>query len=186
MKSKYSFFFLMLVMAGTKLGGQQSARVADLDPGLQQALAHDAACEKTTGASADDKSSPLPDSPVVTEDIRAGGREAGVIAAPQDACHCNNANCKTYVYLKSGDSYRLALEETFASLRPMKIIKHGMPSLSGKFQVNDMQEETTVFDWNGQAYEPSLCATVTRFKNQKLPRIVKHECRAQSRKAEKP
>ena len=99
--------------------------------------------------------------PVTTQEILAAGREAGVIAAPHDSCHCINENCSTFVYLRSDGDYKLALHDTFASLHPMKVAMHGLPSLSGKYQVNPNQEETTVFNWNGQHYEPGLCATVT-------------------------
>ncbi len=135
-------------------------------------MLHDAVCR--TAPQADP--SQLLQVPVKTEEIFAAGREAGVIASPQDACHCEEENCSTYVYLKSDESYRLALEDKFASLHPMKIAKHGLPSLSGKVQVNESQEETRVYDWDGKEYKPSLCATVTQHKNQRLPAIVKHPC----------
>jgi len=35
--------------------------------------------------------------------------------------------------------------------------------------------ETTVYDWDGKDYRPSLCASVTRGK--KVPTIVRHPCR---------
>jgi len=169
---RYSFLFIVLA-AGTPFSGGQSATVADLQPQLRQALAHDDAC---MGASAGDASNQALQSPIETEEIRTGGRDDGIIAAPQDGCDCRKGNCSTFVYLKSGDGYKLALEDRFASLHPMKIVKHGLPSLSGKFQVSAVQEETTVFDWSGKQYEPSLCATVTQRKNIRLPSIARHPC----------
>jgi hypothetical protein len=80
--------------------------------------------------------------------------------------------------LKTGENYKLAFEDRFASLRPMKVVKHGLPSLSAKFQVSELQEETTVFDWSGSGYEPSLCATVIRHKSQLLPSISRHRCQS--------
>jgi hypothetical protein len=134
---------------------------------LQQALQRDAVCSEK---------SPAPELPVLTQVILAGGREAGVIASPQDACYCQKENCSTFVYLKNGEKYRLALTDNFASLRPMKVAKNGLPSLSGKYQVDELREETTIFDWTGQQYQPSLCATVTRHSSQRVPSIVKHQC----------
>jgi hypothetical protein len=168
------FLAAIILLASAALAGDDPAVLSNLQPELQQALLHDAACSKPTASDSEN----LMSVPVKTEEIRVGGREAGVIASPQDACHCENQNCATYVYLRSGDSYKLALENSFASLRPMKIIKHGLPSLSGKLQVSDAQEETTVYDWDGHSYEASLCATVTLRKNQRLPSIAQHACRA--------
>jgi hypothetical protein len=59
----------------------------------------------------------------------------------------------------------------------MKIVKHGLPSLSGKFQVSPAEEETTVYDWSGKEYQPSLCATVVQRKNVRLPSISRHPCK---------
>ena len=44
----------------------------------------------------------------------------------------------------------------------MKVVKQGMPSLTGQFAINSLKMETTVYDWDGKAYKPSLCATVTK------------------------
>jgi len=162
----------MLIIAAAAHGSEQLSVVANLEPNLQQAILHDGACVRPSAAPVDD----LLRVPVKTEEIHASGREAGVIASPQDTCHCEGENCATFVYLKSGDSYRLALENKFSSLHPMKIVKHGLPSLSGKLQISPVQEETTVYDWNGQEYQPSLCATVIQHKNQRLPSITEHPC----------
>jgi hypothetical protein len=169
----HHIFALILLLTSAAIGGEQSNTLGKLEPGLQQALLHDAACG--TASSSPDETQLL-QVPVRMEEIVAAGREAGVIAAPLDACHCDGDNCKTYVYLKSGEGYRLTMENKFASLHPMKIAKHGLPSLSGKLQISQLQEETTVYDWDGTRYQPSLCATVTRHKNQKLPVIARHAC----------
>lgn len=172
MKSHLLITAIVFLFGSAALGGEQSSIVANLEPGLQKALVQDAACRTATQGD----SSQFMQVPIKTEEIRAAGREAGVIAAPQDACHCQEENCSTYVYVKSGEDYRLALENRFASLHPMKIAKHGLPSLSGKLQVSDSREETTVYDWDGKEYVPSLCATVTQRKNQRLPMIARHAC----------
>jgi hypothetical protein len=185
--------------AAVAFTAQQPATAPELQPELKQALAHDDACFKPGNAASSDQvlSGSVTTEPtaagqivteqvvteqVVTEQIRVGGREAGIIAAPQDACGCANGNCSTFVYLKSGDNYKLALQDRFSSLKPMKIVKHGMPSLSGKFQVSAGQEETTVFDWSGRQYQPSLCATVTQRKNVRLPSISRHPCKEAARR----
>jgi hypothetical protein len=168
---------LILLLASAAIGGEQSNIMAKLEPGLQQALLHDAACR--TASSSSDQAQLL-QVPVRMEEIVAAGRDAGVIAAPLDACHCDGDNCKTYVYLRSSEGYLLTMQDKFASLHPMKVAKHGLPSLSGKLQVSQVTEETTVYDWDGKRYRPSLCATVTRHKNQKLPVIARHACRSGS------
>jgi hypothetical protein len=195
MKARY-LSLLFVLFAAAAFTAQQPGPAADLQPELKQALAHDDACFKPTSDAASDQAlaGPVASEPavpkkivteqVVTEQIRVGGREAGIIAAPQDACDCADGNCSTFVYLKSGDSYKLALEDRFSSLKPMKIVKHGMPSLSGKFQVTAGQEETTVFDWSGRQYQPSLCATVTQRKSVRLPSIVRHPCKSTGRDAQ--
>lgn len=162
---------IIFLSAGASVGGEQSTIVAQLEPGLQQALLHDAACR-----TAPQSGTEFLQVPVRTEEIGAGGHESGVIASPQDACHCKDGNCSTYVYLRTDEGYRLAFKNRFASLHPMKIVKHGLPSLSGKLQVNDGREETTVYDWDGKEYKPSLCATVTQPKNRRLPVISQHPC----------
>jgi hypothetical protein len=183
MTCRYPFLAILLISLVSAKGGEQYARVSELQPELKQALVRDAVCSAKsgdTGAQARDEeeSKTLLETPVSTQEILASGREAGVIAAPHDQCHCANENCSTFVYLKTDNTYKLALRATFASLRPMKGTMHGLPSLSGKYQVNANQEETTVFNWNGHQYEPGLCATVTRRNNQKVPAIATHPCKA--------
>jgi hypothetical protein len=89
-----------------------------------------------------------------------------------------HATARTRIYLHSGEGYKLALHEKYASLHPMKIVKQGMPSLTGQFEINTVKMETTVYDWDGKAYKPSLCATV--IKGKKIPSITRHPCKALS------
>ncbi|HET9792171.1 MAG TPA: hypothetical protein VFR08_12790 [Candidatus Angelobacter sp.] len=178
MRYRVPFLAALLVSLVSANGGEQYARVSELQPELKQALVRDAACSVKAASTPDvQDGSTLLNAPVATQEILAAGREAGVIAAPHDSCHCVNENCSTFVYLRSDGDYKLALHDTFASLRPMKVAMHGLPSLSGKYQVNANQEETTVFNWNGRQYEPGLCATVTRRNNQKVPSIATHPCK---------
>jgi hypothetical protein len=107
--------------------------------------------------------------------IRSSGREVGTIVEVQGACHCQNGNCDALVYLRNGEGYRLALHEKYASLHPMKIVKQGMPSLTGQFEVSTLKMETTVYDWDGKSYKPSLCATV--IKGKRVPSITRHPCK---------
>ncbi|MGC2742607.1 MAG: hypothetical protein WA672_05420, partial [Candidatus Angelobacter sp.] len=81
-------------------------------------------------------------------------------------------------YLRSAEGYKLALHEKYASLHPMKIVKQGMPSLTGQFEISSLKMETTIYDWDGKAYKPSLCATV--IKGKKVPSITRHPCKALS------
>lgn len=163
---KIIVFFVFIVGIGTVSAVQQDPVPAD----LKDAALHDAACVKPVdGQDADAPTlSSLP--------ILIAGRESGTIVKVQGACHCQSSNCDMLVYLHSGEQYRLALREKYASLHPMKIVKHGMPSLTGEFEVSAQKMETTVYDWDGKDYKPSLCATV--IKGAKLPRITQHPCRA--------
>src|SRR5262249_12711259 len=132
---------------------------------------HDAACTKSVDGQ--EAEAPM----LSASPILLGGRESGTIVKVEGACHCQSSNCDTLVYLHSGDQYHLALHEKYASLHPMKIVKHGMPSLTGEFEINAQKVETTVYDWDGKDYKPSLCATV--IKGAKLPKITQHPCKAQ-------
>jgi hypothetical protein len=156
--------FIMMCVA------QQETLPAD----LKEVALHDAACTKAADA-ADGKDS----DPVLTSlAIRSAGHDVGTIVAVQGACHCQTTNCDSLVYLRSGQGYRLALHEKYASLHPMKIVKSGMPSLTGQFEVSPSKMETTVYDWDGKDYRPSLCATV--IKGNKVPAITQHPCKAPS------
>jgi len=148
------------------------AQQDSLSPDLKAAALKDAACTANGDAS--------PTDPMLeTLPIRSGGRDVGTIVEVQGSCHCQSTNCDALVYLRSGEGYKLALHEKYASLHPMKIVKEGMPSLTGQFEINSLKMETTVYDWDGKAYKPSLCATV--IKGKKVPSITRHPCKALSR-----
>ena len=163
------FIVLLLLFAVT---GAAWAIAQDPAPAeLKETALRDAAC-----ANVDDSQVAATVSAVA---IRGGGRELGTIVAVQGACHCQSNNCDTLVYLRSGDGYRLAFRERYASLHPMKVVKLGMPSLTGRLEVSGEKTETTVYDWDGKRYRPSLCATV--IKHAKIPSISRHPCRAPAR-----
>jgi hypothetical protein len=156
------------------LSGMISIGVAQqrsLSPDLKAAALKEAACTTAADASPSDPT-------LETLPIRSGGRDVGTIVEVQGACHCQNTNCDALVYLRNGEGYKLALHEKYASLHPMKIVKQGMPSLTGQFEINSLKMETTVYDWDGKAYKPSLCATV--IKGKKVPSITRHPCKALS------
>ena len=146
------------------------AQEAEIPAPLKDAALHDAACTKPDESQSSDtpRLAALP--------IRVGGRERGTIITAKGGCHCQGANCDALVYLPSGAGYTLALHEKYASLHPMKIVKRGMPSLTGQFEISAVKMETTVYDWDGKNYRPSLCATVTR--KGRVPAIARHPCRA--------
>jgi hypothetical protein len=156
------------------LSGMISVGVAqqdNLSPDLKAAALKDAACTAAGDAASNDPT-------METVPIHSGGRDVGTIVEVQGACHCQNTNCDALVYLRNGEGYKLALHEKYASLHPMKIVKQGMPSLTGQFEINSLKMETTVYDWDGKAYKPSLCATV--IKGKKVPTITRHPCKALS------
>ena len=145
-----------------------SAQQDSLPADLKAVALKDAACTAGDASQNDPTLETLP--------IRAAGREVGAIIEVQGACHCQNTNCDALVYLRNGEGYKLALHEKYASLHPMKIVKLGMPSLTGQFEISTLKMETTVYDWDGKAYKPSLCATV--IKGKKVPSITRHPCKA--------
>jgi hypothetical protein len=168
---------LILVLLGG-IFGLGVAQQEELSPDLKAAALKDAAC--TTAAnrqSADAQSvdTQTSDSTVEALPIRTSGREVGTIVEVQGACHCHNGNCDALVYLRNGEGYQLALHEKYASLHPMKIVKQGMPSLTGQYEVSTLKMETTVYDWDGKNYKPSLCATV--IKGKRVPSITRHPCK---------
>lgn len=181
---------LILVLLGG-IFGVCIAQQEDLSPDLKAAVLKDAACTNATGAPhADAKSADRQnddgqnadansDSTVEALPIRSSGREVGTIVEVQGACHCQNGNCDALVYLRNGEGYRLALHEKYASLHPMKIVKQGMPSLTGQFEISTLKMETTVYDWDGKSYKPSLCATV--IKGKRVPSITRHPCKQPAR-----
>jgi hypothetical protein len=186
-------FIMVLILV--LLGGVPAfcaAQQENLSPDLKAAALKDAACTAAAspqpadaqsndatrnGQSVATKSidSKSDDSTLETLPIRSSGREVGTIVEVQGACHCQNGNCDALVYLRSGEGYRLALREKYASLHPMKIVKQGMPSLTGQFEVSTLKMETTVYDWDGKSYKPSLCATV--IKGKRVPSITRHPCK---------
>src|SRR6185312_4644001 len=167
---KSIILFAVAFLSGTVAIGV--AQQDNLSPDLKAAALKDAACAATSDTNTSDPT-------VEALPIRSSGRDVGTIVEVQGACHCQNANCDALVYLRSGEGYKLALHEKYASLHPMKIVNQGMPSLTGQFEINTLKMETTVYDWDGKAYKPSLCATV--IKGKKVPSITRHPCKALSR-----
>jgi hypothetical protein len=166
---KLTVLFAFIFISGLMVGGvaQQDSLSAD----LKATALKDAACTAAGDSSSGDPTmEALP--------IRSGGRDVGTIVEVQGACHCQSTNCDALVYLRSAEGYKLALHEKYASLHPMKIVKQGMPSLTGQFEINSSKMETTVYDWDGKAYKPSLCATV--IKGKKVPTITRHPCKMPS------
>ncbi len=164
---KIIVFLIVMLAIGAGNAIQQDAVPA----GLKETVLRDAACTKP----ADGQSADAP--ALSATPIHAGSRELGTIVKVGGTCHCQGSNCDTLVYLRAGDQYRLAVREKYASLHPMKIVKHGMPSLTGEFETGAQKMETTVYDWDGKQYRPTLCATVV--KGGRLPKITQHACKAQ-------
>jgi len=166
MKPTALFFFIFFIVSGVMV--VCSAQQENLPADLKAVALKDAACTAGDASQNDPTLETLP--------IRSSGRDVGTIVEVQGACHCQNTNCDALVYLRNGEGYKLALHEKYASLHPMKIVKLGMPSLTGQFEINTLKMETTVYDWDGKAYKPSLCATV--IKGKKVPSITRHPCKA--------
>jgi len=169
---KLTALFAFIFISGLMVVGV--AQQDSLSPDLKAVALKDAACTTTSDASTGNAR--IGDPTLETLPIRSSGRDVGTIVEVQGACHCQNTNCDALVYLRSGEGYKLALHEKYASLHPMKIVKLGMPSLTGQFEINTVKMETTVYDWDGKAYKPSLCATV--IKGKKVPSITRHPCKA--------
>ena len=173
------FTIVVGLVAGSAVACRaQSGTVADLEPELREALLRKAACADKQGAPiADQDRTQFLQVAVKAQPIHnSRGAEIGTIVTPTNTCYCDKTNCRTYVFLKSGDKFELALEDTFVFLRPMKVLKAGLPSLTGKIQVTPTEAESIIYDWNGTQYRPSLCATVTQGKGHARPTIVRHEC----------
>jgi hypothetical protein len=176
---------LTVVNAAACLGQSQSSKAADLDAELSMMLARDSACEsKRTGAVADQMPADSPSlgqtslaqvPPTVQTLHNSSGRNVGIIATVQDICHCSHSNCTNYVYVRSGQAYRLALKENLASLRPLRGFKQSMPALSGKLQISDSEAETIIYEWSGGDYQAGICATVVQ-ESSGHPVITKHPC----------
>jgi len=179
MKIRPTLTIMMLLLTST-LSRAGSDTVANLPAELRDALAHDAACTKTSPVPGTEPDEFL-NSPIQVQEIRSATRgPVGSIVTFADSCHCRDVNCAAFVYLLSGKAYRLSFTGSFTSLHPMRVSRAGFPSLTGKLQVSDTEAETTVYDWNGKGYEPTLCATVRQTDNRKRPSIVRHECHAES------
>lgn len=172
--NKFNILVLFILFTGFMITGfaiPSAAQQENVPPELKEAVLRDSACTNTSDTQTGE--------PALTEiPIRSGGREVGEIVEVQGTCHCQTTNCDSLVYLRNGQGYRLALHEKYVSLHPMKIVKLGMPSLTGQFDVSDLKMETTVYDWNGKDYRPSLCATVV--KGKRPPTITRHACKALS------
>lgn len=169
---------IMLLLLTSVLSKAGSDTVADLPADLRDALVRDAACSEASPGAGTEPAEFLK-SPVKIQEIRGATRgQVGSIVTFEDSCHCHDVNCGTYVYVLTGKAYKLAIAGSFASLHPTRFSKGGFPSLTGKLQVSDTQAETTVYDWNGKSYQPTLCATVQQAENQKRPSIIRHGCTA--------
>jgi hypothetical protein len=177
MKTKLTILAMSILLSST-LCKAAPGTVADLQPELRDVLLRDAVCGATPDAATGEADrARLLESAVTTRDIRsAAGADLGVIVSFSDACHCRQASCRTYVYLKAGPGFTLAFSGVFTSLHPVRVYKRGYPSLSGKLEVSASEAESTVYDWNGKAYTPVLCATLTLAAGRKNPGIVHHEC----------
>jgi hypothetical protein len=163
---KRTFTVLLLIMASWVM---QALQQDSLPQALKDAVLHDSACASPANKEdGEPKMTALP--------IRVATRELGTIVTVESACRCQGQNCDSLVYLRQGEAYRLAFKEKYASLHAMKIVKRGMPSLTGQFNVDQIRMETTVYDWTGKEYRPSLCATV--IKGKRVPTVTQHACKA--------
>ncbi|MGO9865265.1 MAG: hypothetical protein ACLPLR_16780 [Terriglobales bacterium] len=193
---------LLFALASAVVCFAQPDQISALEPGLRDALVRDASCASESAPRiADDPAAQFLQSHVKLQTFR--GAHPGSIVVLDGACHCSErgsergstngstsgaesgaeagsqaANCATYVYLRSGESYRLALHGVFASLRPLsKGLRHGMPSLTARFEAGDSKAETVIFEWSGKEYQPTLCASIVESGKRRLA-ISKHACAA--------
>ncbi len=200
MTTSSAIAILLFVLASALASFAQPDQISALDPGLRDALVRDASCgSQSAPRIADDPAAQFLQSHVKLQTFR--GTQHGLIVVLDGACRCSEigpergsergstsgatsgaeagsqaANCATYVYLRSGDSYRLALHGVFASLRPLsKGLRHGMPSLTARFEAGDSKAETVIFEWSGKEYQPTLCASIVESGKRRLP-ITKHAC----------
>jgi hypothetical protein len=184
MRTRFTIAILLFALAGALVCSAQSDQVSSLEPSLRDALVHDASCTAQSAQSiADDPSAQFVQSHVRIQTFR--GAHPGTIVVLDGACHCVDSgsegvsklgNCATYVYLRAGDTYRLALHGVFATLRPvLKSLRFGMPSLTARFEAGDSKAETVIFEWTGKDYKPTLCASIVESGKRRLP-ITKHDC----------
>jgi len=166
----------VVVTVAACLAQPQSSKATDLDPELSAMLARDSACESKGTVAGAEQTQVAAQAPSDIQTLHnSGGRNVGIIATVENACHCSRGNCTNYVYVKSGQTYRLALKEDLASLRPLKGFKQSMPALSGKMQVSDSEAETIIYEWDGSGYKAGICATVVQ-ESGGHPVITKHAC----------
>ncbi len=184
MRMRSAIAILLFALAGALACFAQPGQVSSLEPGLRDAIVRDASCTPQPAARiADDPSAHFLLSHVRLQTFR--GAHPGSIVVLDGACHCSeggseggadHGNCATYVYLRSGDTYRLALHGILASLRPLKGSRHGMPSLAARFEADDSKTETVIFEWTGAEYSPTLCASTVQSTGKRRAVIVKHDC----------
>ncbi|MGA9980721.1 MAG: hypothetical protein WBQ08_19020 [Candidatus Sulfotelmatobacter sp.] len=176
---------LLLMVVGAAACSAQSSKATDLNPELSAMLARDSACE-SKGTVAGAEQTQAVQAPSDIQPLHnSSGRNIGIIVTVEDACHCSRGNCANYVYVKSGQTYRLALKENLAALRPLRGFKQSMPALSGKLQVGDSEAETIIYEWSDGEYQPGICATVVQ-ESSGHPVITKHPCAKAVGSAQKP
>lgn len=181
-----AFVLLLTVAGGAACFAQsQSGKAPGLDAELSAMLARDSACEsKGTALGAEQTQAVQGPSDIQTLH-NSSGRNIGIIATVEDDCHCSRGNCANYVYIKSGQTYRLALKENLEALHPLRGFKQSMPALSGKLQVSDTRAETIIYEWDGSDYQAGICATVVQ-ESSGHPAITKHPCTRPVGSVQKP
>ena len=184
MRTSSAITILLFALISVLACYAQSDQISSLEPGLRDALVRDASCTAQPAPRiADDPSTQFLQSNVRVQTFR--GIVPGSIVVLDGACHCWEShgegvsklgNCATYVYLRTGDGYRLTLHGIFASLRPLvKGLRFGMPSLTGRYEAGGSKAETVIFEWTGKEYKPVLCASIVESNKRRLA-ITKHEC----------
>jgi len=184
MRIRSAIAIILFALASALICSAQPGQISSLEPGLRDALVRDATCaDKSAPRVADDPSFSL-QSHVRVQTFR--GVHPGSIVVLDGACDCWDSgakggsklgNCATYVYLRTGDSYRLALHGVFASLHPLlKSLRYGMPSLTARFDAGDSKAETFIFEWTGKDYKPTLCASIVESTGKRRAAITKHSC----------
>jgi hypothetical protein len=184
MRIRSAIAILLFALASALVCSAQIDQISSLEPGLRDALVHDASCSAQSAPRiADDPSFSL-QSHVRVQTFR--GVHPGSIVVLDGACDCWDSgtkgssklgNCATYVYLRTGDSYRLVLHGVFASMHPLlKSLRFGMPSLTARFDAGDSKAETFIFEWTGKDYKPTLCASIVESTGKRRASITKHAC----------
>jgi hypothetical protein len=178
LSKRFTACLLVLIAGSAALCAAQTVKLADADPELRDALLRDAQCPAAAGAASNDADrAALLQTRFNTQTLHgAGGAAVGVIAMPVEGCHCQKENCTAWVYVKSPAGFRLVLRQVFELVHPMKAWKHGMPSITGRYKVSETVYTTSVRDWNGSEYQPTMCATVTQGRDPHRPSVVKQDC----------